>query len=254
MRTKLLWMLPVILISFSGCKSLKTLTSGGSGWKAVEKRALEERLDFTTVNLSGKAKVNFPDGGFNNLGASYRISIIKDSVIMIRVIKLIEAARILITQDSIYVQNRIGNQLIVCDFSIAEEAIGLPADFGLIQDLLLGQYHPIPAKMVPVQKRGNPKTFQGDAAGMNFTYSLDSDLAKPVQILANDPTAGRSVSFAYSDFQKSDYGIYPNDGDIEVTGAEELSVTFAHRKVSFSEDRSLASFDVPSGYTRIPCE
>lgn len=247
-------MLPVILISFSGCKSLKTLTSGASGWKAVEKRALEEHLDFTTVNLSGKARVNYPEGGFNNLGASYRISIIKDSVIMIRVIKLIEAARILITQDSIYVQNRISNQLIVCDFSLAEEAIGLPADFGLIQDLLLGQYHPIPPKMIPVQKRGNPKTFQGDAAGMNFTYSLDSDLAKPIQILAIDPTAERSVSLAYSDFQKSEYGVYPNDGDIEVTGTEELSVTFTHRKVSFSEDRSLASFDVPSGYTRIPCE
>lgn len=254
MRIKLLWMLPVILITFSGCKSLKTLTSGASGWKAVEKRAIEERLDFTTVNLSGKAKVNFPEGGFNNLSASYRISIIKDSVIMIRVIKLIEAARILITHDSIYVQNRIGNQLIVCDFGLAEEAIGLPADFGLIQDLLLGQYHPIPANMVPVQKRGNPKTFQGDAAGMNFTYSLDSDLAKPVNIHAVDPVAERSVSFSYADFQKSDYGIYPNDANIEVTGTDELSVTFSHRKVSFSEDRSLASFDVPSGYTKIPCE
>lgn len=254
MRIKLLWLLPVILISFSGCKSLKDITAGASSWKAVEKRALGEHLDFTAVTLSGKARVNYPEGGFNNLGASYRITILKDSVIMIRVIKLIEAARILITQDSIYVQNRISNQLIVCDFGLAEQAIGLPADFGLIQDLLLGQYHPIPSKMTPVQKRGNPKTFQGVAAGMNFTYSLDSDLAKPINILAIDPVAERNVSLAYADFQKSDYGIYPNDGNIDVSGAEELSVTFTHRKVTFSEDRSLASFDVPSGYTKIPCE
>lgn len=254
MRIKLLWLLPAILISFSGCKSLRDLTSGNSGWKAIEKRALEEQMDFSAVTLSGKAKLNYPEGGFNNLGASYRISIIQDSVIMIRVIKLIEAARILITQDSIYVQNRINNQLIVCDFGLAEDAIGLPADFGLIQDLLLGQYHPIPTTMEIVDKRGNPKVFQGEAAGMQFLYSLDSDLAKPIQILATDSVVDRNVSLAYSDFEKSDYGTYPNQGTINVSGTEELSVTFTHRKVSFSEDRSLASFNVPSGYTKVPCE
>lgn len=244
----------MIMLLFSGCKRLKELTGGNAGWKAVEQKALENHLDFEAVSLSGKARLNYPEGGFNNLSASYRINIVQDSLIMIRVIKLIEAARILITTDSVYVQNRISNQFIVCDFSIAEEVLGLPADFGLIQDMLLGQYHPIPANMEVVDKRGNPKTFEGTAAGMSFLYSLDSDLAKPTSIQASDSSEDRTVNVSYEDFRTVEEGTYPNGTSIDVTGTDNLSVTFSHRKVSFSTDQSLASFDVPAGYTRIQCE
>lgn len=244
----------MIILLFSGCKRLKELTGGNAGWKAVEQKALEDHLDFTAVTLSGKARLNYPEGGFNNLSASYRINIVQDSLIMIRVIKLIEAARILITTDSVYIQNRISNQYIVCDFSIAEETLGLPADFGLIQDMLLGQYHPIPTDMAVVNKRGNPISFSGAAAGMDFLYALDSDIAKPVNIQASDSTEDRTVTISYEDFRESAEGKYPNGASIDVTGTDNLSVTFSHRKVSFSTDQSLASFDVPAGYTRIQCE
>lgn len=251
---RLFVLIGVSVLVFSGCKRLKELTSGNAAWKAVEQRALNEHLDFTAVTLSGKARLNYPDGGFNNLSASYRINMIQDSLIMIRVIKLIEAARILITTDSVYIQNRINQELIVCDFAVAEEFLGLPADFGLLQDMLLGQYHPIPDNMTVVEKRGTPKTFEGRAAGLTFQYQLDSELAKPTMILATDPETDRAVSISYDAFSTTREGTYPNRASIEATGENHLSVTFSHRKVSFSTDQRLASFDVPSGYTRSTCE
>ena len=238
-----------------GCKSSRS-TDGeltASSWRVVEERARKEEMSFRSATFTGKALLNYPEGNMDNLSASYRITIVKDSLIMIRLIKLIEAARIMITPDSIYVQDRINSQLITCDFALAEETVGLPADFGLLQDLLLGHYHPIPENMTVVQRRGNPKIFEGTAAGMSFRYSLDSDLAKPLALLAQDPAQERQVEILYADHQPGPSAAYPNSVSIHVTGSEELSVSLTHRKVTFDEDRSLLSFDVPSGYTRTTC-
>ncbi|MDP5169937.1 MAG: DUF4292 domain-containing protein [Bacteroidia bacterium] len=253
MNIRPLVLLLMLSTALWSCKSLKDISSGAVNWRTVEERALNERLDFHTVVLSGKAKLNFPGSGMENLSVNYRINIVKDSAIMIRVIKLIEAARILITPDSIFVQDRINSQLISCDFKIAEETVGLPADFGLLQDMLLGQYHPIPELLEPTQKRGTPKIFEGSAAGLAFIYELDAALAKPTRIFASDSLANRSVSIRYSDFLAGAGSALPQQGNIDVTGTDELSVSFTHRKVTFDEESTLASFDVPSGYTRTTC-
>ncbi len=253
MNLRLLVLLLSCFVWLGGCKSIKDITTPGTNWKVVEERALNERLVFETASFSGRVKLHYPEGGMNNLNASYRIDIVKDSMIMIRLIKLIEAARIMITPDSIFIQDRINSELIACDFSIAKETVGLPADFGLLQDILLGEYHPIPEDMVATQRRGSPKILEGDAAGMHFIYELEADIAKLVKLFAQDAAQERSVTLGYSDFAKGPGAWYPQQAAVDVTGADELSVTFTHRKVSFDEEKNIVSFEVPRGYTRTTC-
>lgn len=249
-----LWLLSIsLLFVLGGCESLRELTAGATNWRTVEEKALNTRLDFHDATFSGKARLHLPAMGINNLSASYRMNIVNDSLILIRVIKLIEAARIQITPDSIYVMDRINEQVITCDYRLAEELTGLPADFALLQDLLLGQYHPVPANMTVSEKRGTPKTFVGMAAGKSFAYDLDAGLFRPLQIRAVNPETQERLTLTYDDFADGPGASYPQAIDIEVMGEEEMAVTFNHRKVAFDNDPNLLDFDIPSTYLRKSC-
>lgn len=92
--------------------------------------------------LSAKAQVDYTDksGETNSFDINLRMR--KDSAIWISLTPLlgIEAARVLITRDSVVLLDRVHKQYQVRDYSVLGELLRTPVDFDMIQSVVLGNY------------------------------------------------------------------------------------------------------------------
>jgi len=88
--------------------------------------------------LSARAKINFKDAAqTRKFTANIRMR--KDSVIWMNVKKLnVEAFRILITTDSIYVIDRLEKEYYIEDLKLVEEKFNFPGQFQALQTAILG--------------------------------------------------------------------------------------------------------------------
>lgn len=254
---KRLYLFPLIaLIGFQSCKGLKK--GGGQdvqkAWKTVLSNAEKESLDFKTLSLSGKAQLNIESMNLNNMGVSYRVSIEKDKRIWIRVSKIIEAARILATPDSLYVLDKINRRYIACDYSLAEEMTGLKMDFGVMQDLILGNFNPIPEDLSPGLITEKVQDFGGSAAGTNFTYKIDQQSFKVQKIQATNEALKQHTEITYGEFVEKGNTLMPQNTHIEMLSPEEVSIDLNHRKVEINPSDASFNFKVPSGYARSGCK
>lgn len=255
MRIKSLFLIAIVAIfTLQACKSNQNLQSGNKprkGWKHTLANADMERPDFETLTLNGKAEVRMPAQGMR-IGASYRINIAKDSLIWIRMSKFgIEAVRVLITQDSIFVLDKLSNSLRVTDFSLAERYTGLEGNFGALQDLILGNLYLIPEKMSAEKKKGNPHIFTGSQAGMDFRYTIDTDIYKVLEIEAQNSGQNQHSLIKYEDFKEAGTSRIATKGALSVIAPTETGVKFNHSKVEVNPNKISFKFTVPASYERI---
>lgn len=249
-------LLPLLLaglFALQACKSSKTAVEGDNprkGWKYTLAQSEQERLDFETLTLTGKAEVKVPTQS-SRISASYRINVAKDSLIWIRLSKFgIEAVRVLITPDSIWVMDKLSNRLEVTDFSLAEEYTGLKADFFTLQDLILGNLYVVPEHLIAEKKKGNPHIFTGSKAGMDFRYTIDTDHYKVVEIEAKNLERDQHSIIQYEDFEPTANTQVPARGTITVVAPTETSFRFNHTKIELNPSKISFKFDVPDNYER----
>lgn len=260
MNTRILcnWSIWIFVFGLmTGCKGLKNIGSDEAdarGWKATLSKAEKEIIDFNGINISGKAMINMPKADLEGMSVKYRMAIIKDSVILIRLNKIIEIARVKITPDSIYVLDKINKVLITCDFSLAEEYTGLKADFGMIQDLFLGNYHQIPEKVMYDRTSSNPRVFRGTFNGTEFTYFINKDNFKVVKIETKNALKSQKSAIIYSGFDEYGGTLVPMNTLISVSAPETMSIEFEHQKFQLNPDQVYTSLGSVSAYEKTDCK
>jgi hypothetical protein len=237
-----------------GC-SLFRKSGGSEGYSSASgsllKRLEAEEIDFQTLSLSGKADISLPEDQGGSLSASYRIAIARDSLILIRITKVIEAFRICITRDSIYVADRINQRLYIADFGAAERYIGLKGDFGLLQDLLLGHFHPLPESLSLTGREGGDLLLSGQAGGADFVYRADMRLQKITEIRAENALRNQATRIAYGDFQEAGKSRLPYSVRVEVLRPEAATLQLTHRRADLDEGGISFEFSGLEGYERI---
>jgi len=252
MRPSSLLFFPLLLL-LSSCGLFRGTSGGGAAEREAQKlleKTEAASLDFAQLALSGQAQLDMPEGDMSNLSVKYRIHIAKDSLMLIQVKKIIEVLRILVRPDSIFVLNKLDQTLTVAAFGAAEEFTGLPADFGLLQDLILGNFHPLPTSLKAESRTGNPRRFLGEAAGTRFSYAIDPQLYKLVEIKAENPERNQATAITYGDFAAEGGTQVPQQGLVSVLQPAPFSVEFEHKKIQINPDDLSFSFQVPEGYLR----
>lgn len=242
------------LMSFFSCKSTKKVADSEaelSGWKATAKKTEKQVVDFDKISLVGKTYINAPELNLENMSASYKIAILRDSLILIRVSKIIEAYKILIRPDSIFVMDKLQRILTSYDYSLAQKYTGLEADFATIQDLLLGNYAPIPDELSIVDRKSNPMVLKGSKSGADFLYSLDATINKLVKINAKNEGKGQSSEIKYSEFLPFGETLMPQQVGISVLAPKTLSLDLEHKKVLIDPENISFKFVVPASYEKI---
>ena len=240
------------LIIASACKNRK-LVKEEKGLASWEKSILEvkaERPLFKTLSFSGKGKTEIPSSDIN-LGFSYTINIQKDSLIWIRVTKFgLEAARALITKDSVFIMDRLNQTLKVADYAPAKALTGIELDFSTLQDLIIGNFNPIPKQLNWDGTSSSPLILNGIEAGTEFSYSVNPELKKLVEINAKNQLKNQASVIKYSDFMPQANTTIPKSGRIMVSAPRQAKIEFDHRKIDINPDRFSMKFRVPSSYKR----
>ena len=156
------------LLLLASCHTNRKLTQGDTTGSKLKKRSakfLQKQLKTKEIDvewLSARARITFKDPTqTRKFNADIRMR--KDSVIWMRIKKLkVEAFRILITTDSIYVINRLEKEYYVEDLKLVEEKFNFPGQFQALQTAILG----------------NPYFFEKQKLSANITnqqYQLSGD-------------------------------------------------------------------------------
>ncbi|MGJ8591395.1 MAG: DUF4292 domain-containing protein [Aquaticitalea sp.] len=129
----------LILVSFLGCKSTKSLTATGTIKESMSSRQIikenqKQTADFKT--LQAKVKIDFTDGDKSN-GVSVNLRIEKDKVIWLSA--PLGVARAMITPEKVSYYNKWENEYFDGDFSLLSELLGIELDFNKVQNILLGE-------------------------------------------------------------------------------------------------------------------
>lgn len=234
------------------CKGKKTVVEGKGkkDWESTLERVRETRPVFNTLTLTGKGSTSIPASDVD-MTFSYRINIMRDSLIWMRISKFgIEAARALITKDSVYILDRLNQTLRVANYAPAEKLTGFEVDYGILEDLLLGNFHPIPVLLDVSGEARNPLVVYGEQAETRFSYTLDPLLLRLIRMEAVSVMKNLHSEILYGDFMEEVHMKIPKKGSITVSQPEKVSLTFDHNRVYVNPDNFSVGFSVPEGYTR----
>jgi len=132
------------LLILTSCSTNRKLQSGETATTKLKKRSakyLQKQLKAQALDvewLSARAKITYKDSGqTRKFTANIRMR--KDSVIWMNVKKInVEAYRILITTDSIYVIDRLKKEYYIEDLKLVEEKFNFPGQFQALQTAILG--------------------------------------------------------------------------------------------------------------------
>ncbi|WNJ17809.1 DUF4292 domain-containing protein [Pontibacter sp. G13] len=247
-----------LLLVVSGCSTLRNTADTGrnKNWQAILDESSAENVDFGTINISGKARIQAPSMGINSLQVSYKIAMSDDSLVHIRLTKFgIEPFRVLALPDSLFVLNRQDNSLMACDYGLAQSVTGIEADIQTIQSILLGDFTPLTSELKPTKRRGNPRTFHGSTAGASLDYVLDTGTSKLLQFITSNTALNQAATVSYADFKDVGNGkVMPMIVKVNVSAPDELSIEFQHKKVQIDPSSIYTKFNVPSGFSRMSCQ
>ena len=122
----------------TGKKTAEKMPEAKSTLKAADYPAVFARHQVQADWMNADARLSFDDGSMS-IGGTATIKMKKDEMIWMNVRKFgFEVARAMITKDSLFVLDRINKEYAAEPISYIAERYQLPADLGMLQQILLG--------------------------------------------------------------------------------------------------------------------
>lgn len=203
-------------------------------------------LNFVTA----QAKV-FLEGDGLSMGATANIIWIRDSVIWLNIKKFgLEAARVLVTRDSVFVLNRLEKTYSAKALESLQRQYSLPAGFDLMQSLLLAS----PWFFSDMTLDSDIKDGLHRLSGSNGRFAVDYRMEEPsfglLQEIFLQPRDARNLSVLFENHKKTELaGWFPYLRTIEAYSPEsgELRLSIELNDVEFNVPKSFR-FEIPKHY------
>ena len=239
-----------LLLSIGACKR-----------EAVPTVSREELKELTIKDvdfsyLTTRSKINFNDGD-RNLGATANIRIKKDSIIWFSVTPGfgIEVARGIVTQDSLFLMNRLEKNYYAYSFQELSNKLNVQVSYDVLQSALLGDMiRPISRGDEIKRQEGKTLVKQKEPKVDILNYISNENL-KLTKVVLQDKGASNSLTLDYADFQAQDTKVIPFSSTISASYQDNqqlktTTVAFKHNKAEFSESALSFPFDIPDSYDR----
>ncbi len=201
--------------------------------------------------LSGRARIDFDgEGGHERINAVIRLQ--RDSALMLAFRKYnVEAARVLVRPDSIFVLDRLNKQYLADDIGFLRRRLGLPFGFQELQMLVLG--NPVlPGTRYEARIDSVWYVLESDGRRYDGAWWFGPDW-RLRKMRLYDPLRDEELIYRLDAWQPDEGGtLFSYLRTLEVftpaTGAWQVSMRFS--KVTLDEPKSL-KFEIPEHYTKV---
>lgn len=247
--------------SFFACRSHKNAMSSSNPGIAAPKsvtflqKKLAENAPKKVTRFSARAKMLADQDG-QQISFTANIIWVKDSALWVNVKKFgFEAARALVTPDSVYVLDRLKKTVRVHSWAWLHQEFQLPGDFSLIENLVLGTAWFDPEMTLTADTLNGQFRLKGAHGKRAADYRIKNSDYLLEKMTFLEPSEQRDVIFDFDKFEKTPgagggmlpylrriSANSPQSGDmqleIELTDVE-INVPKAYR------------FEIPSHYKRV---
>lgn len=251
------------LLLISGCKSKKTLTTGGElakkTYKEVVADALKSEINFKTLTSKGSIELKSGDSS-NKVPAVFKI--IKDSVLQVSIrIPIIggEALRMDMTPERIVIVDRMNKRYFTESFNDSEFLRQLDFNFYNLQALFTNKLF-IPGKKeveyndytnFTVNAANELYMLQTKGKG-SLSYNFAVDAADHiVSTLIYNEKQNLSLQWSYTDFIKDNDLTYPTTMQTKIDAMKkQAEIVISYNKLDIDKDFNVDT-SIPSKYTKV---
>lgn len=260
------------LVLFSSCKTSKKIVE--SVPVPVKVKGDDAAAVFDSVSarafrsewLTAKAQVDYTDkrGETNSFDVNMRLR--KDSLLWISITPLlgIEAARVLITPDSIVILDRVHKEVAIRKYDYLEEMLHAPVSFAMIQAVIAGNYFPYRTNekirslyeeepyfiLSTLNKRQARRAMEekdpNTPVVQDFWIDGNYRIAKAK---ITDDKLDRWVEARYTAFDSVSTGLFPQQVIVTVSGSTPVIMKITYDKITPDEPVAMP-FTVPEKYER----
>ncbi|MEM6398166.1 MAG: DUF4292 domain-containing protein [Bacteroidota bacterium] len=255
MRSLLLLTILMGLLTASACKPKPKPTDNGDSITTVSEAERVMRQMIEAQNsvdwLDARARVRIESPAMNVGGTAF-LRLKKDEWVWISVKKFgFEAARAMVTPDSVYLINRLQNTYTIEPLSYIEEKYKMPARFDLLQQVIIG--NPIFFDR-DLEVENAPEQFHlyGQSSRWKSDYFIDQDVYTLERMKLEEVGSNRSLDVQLSDFRpvglKNDFS-HERAVTIEAPGTGNSRVELSINRLTLNEPVEPV-FEIPDRFTR----
>lgn len=248
MNSKHLLTLMLGILILAGCKK-DVIPSNASVTKEEIGSVVVNNIDFKYLTAKGQLELE-EKGEKTSSGYSFRMK--KDSIIWVSVLPGlgIEAARLKITQDSVYFMNRLQKEYAATDFAFLSERFHVDINFNVLQAMFLGNYQPTGQEKV--MDKGQLQHVQQMRPDLLLDYFINKSSNKLEQFVIQDQQSGNTITVKYSNFQPIGKIPFANAMAAQVLQQGKVSVfNLNHSRVTVTDEVLTFPFAVPADYKRL---
>ena len=256
-----------LVLTFFACKTAKKVPETPSPAPVSTALTAASVLQKMTANSVDFERMN-GDAGIDYKGKPMNVSVSsgvrwrRDSVIWMNVKKMgFNVARVQVTRDSAFVVNYLQSNYVAKNISYVEKNFGVPLDFAMLQDILLGN----PVFLTDKNKLTLEKSSEGDFIlrgsdqRWKATYRLDATNFSVKEMLFEEPAAKRSLKIYYKNYailrvpnqaEKNFSYLRTIDMESSQTGKVSVDLEVDAESLEVNVPKNIR-FEIPSNYQRV---
>lgn len=267
------------LVFAPACRSRKQVSAPQPLLDSLGKCRLDYKSSKTLTSLLQQNQLNFRwfsgkfdaellvDGKKNEFTVNLRMR--KDSIIWMSIIDpvlgAVEAARVLLTQDSIMMMDRIHKTAFVTTYDTLCAMLHTDVDFEILQSIITGNhvaFYEEEEKLKPgidrdqclyllgtVRKKKIRKAISGQKELREPAQSIwmNDNTFKVVRLFFTDIETQRTFDANYDNFQAVDSVAFPYKMTFFIKAQKNLEIRFAYKRAGLNKETTFP-FVIPSGY------
>lgn len=258
MRKNILSKLLLIVVSIvilSSCGSRKAAVEPDESTVAVGHDLLStyELNNLNFITFSGRAKANVEmEGERQNLTMNIRMERDKAIWVSVTAVLGIEAARVLITPDSVKIMNRLTTEYIAKPYSYLYRYINPGISFRMLQDILVGNISVSMLRTDQLQVATSEDDVQvvGVKDGLTFHYGVNQQ-NRPFTFNLMELGTDQRLEAHFSEYAVFDGHNFPQRFTLDVQGnGVKIAADMLYNRIEFNKNVDLP-FTVPSRYRAI---